>query len=154
MSCFGGLSVRLFTRQPIPASINYLSSGFAPVSIERMDDRTTVVTAEGGYTPLPGDITDDATGLVTPSGLENIYRTLDGLNYNPRNPMRGGQAVAVCDVTAEVAKMTGDGRIAQARFTFARSLEDERYARLLWDEAASTYERVRMPAIGESRVYP
>lgn len=149
-----GLLQRLFTDEPFPASINYLSSGFAPVHIERVDDRTIVVTPEGGYTPPPGPIVDEATGMVMHVHLENVYRVLDGNLYNPRNPMRVGQVVALSEVTVEVTEVTDDGRIAQAAFTFAHPLEDVRYVWLLWDEAASSYERVEMPAVGETGVYP
>jgi len=148
-----GLSQRLFTDEPIPASINYLSSGFTPVHIERVDDRTIIVTPEGGYTPLPGPIVDDATGMVTHVHLENVYRTLEGFSYNPQNPMQVGQVVALSEVTVEVTQMTSDGRIAQAAFTFAYPLEDNRYVWLLWDQATSTYARVQMPSVGESRIY-
>jgi hypothetical protein len=148
-----GMLQRLFTDEPIPASINYLSSGFTPVYIERVDARTIVVTPEGGYTPLPGPIVDDATGKVTHVHLENVYRALDESFYDPRNPMQVGQVVALSEVAVEVTEMTSDGRIAQAAFTFAHPLEDDRYVWLLWDEDTSTYERVQMPAAGELRVY-
>jgi hypothetical protein len=154
MIYIAGMFHRLFTDEPFPASINYLSSGFTPVHIERVDARTIVVTPEGGYTPLPGPVVDDATGMVTHVHLENVYRALDGNFYNPRNPMQVGQVVALSEVTVEVTEMTSDGRIAQAAFTFAHPLEDNRYAWLLWDEATSTYERVQMPPVGETRVYP
>ncbi len=154
LSFMGGLFQRLFSDKPFPASINYLSSGFAPVHIERVDARTIRVTPEGGYTPLPGPVVDEKTGMVTQVHLQNVYRALDGFYYNPRNPMRVGQVVALSDVTIEVTEMTGDGRIAQAAFTFAHPLEDERYVWLLWDEGASSYTRVQMPAVGESRVFP
>jgi len=154
MSFMAGLFQRLFNDKPMPASINYLSSGFAPVTIERVDAQTIIVTPDGGYTPLPGLIVDDKTGMVTPVGLQNVYRALDGFHYNPRNPMRVGQVVALSDMTVEVTEMTGDGRIAQAAFTFAHPLDDNRYVWLLWDEATSAYERVQMPPVGESRVYP
>jgi hypothetical protein len=154
MSFMAGLFQRLFTDKPMPASINYLSSGFAPVTIERVDAQTIIVTPDDGYTPLPGPIVDDKTGMVTPVGLENVYRALDGFHYNPRNPMQVGQVVALSEVTVEVTEMTGDGRIAQAAFTFAHPLEDNRYVWLLWEEDTSTYKRVQMPLVGESRVYP
>jgi hypothetical protein len=149
-----GLLERLFTDEPFPASIGYLSSGFTPVHVERVDARTILVTPEGGYTPLPGPIVDDATGMVAHVHLENVYRALDQTTYNPRNPTQVGQVVALSEVTIEVTGMTGDGRIAQAAFTFAQPLDDSRYVWLLWDEATSTYERVQMPAVGETRVYP
>jgi hypothetical protein len=144
----------LFTDEPFPASINYLSSGFTPVHIERVDARMIVVTPEGGYTPLPDPIVDDATGLVTHVHLENVYRALDQNFYNSRNPMQVGQVVTLSEVTVEITEMTSDGRIAQAAFTFAYPLEDKRYVWLLWDEDTSTYERVQMPPVGASRVYP
>jgi hypothetical protein len=62
--------------------------------------------------------------------------------------------VALSEVTVEVTQMTNDGRIAQAAFTFAYPLEDNRYVWLLWDEATSTYERVQMPSAGKSGIYP
>ena len=62
--------------------------------------------------------------------------------------------VALSEVKVEVTEMTGDGRIAQAAFTFDHPLDDNRYVWLLWNEATSAYERVQMPAVGESRVYP
>jgi hypothetical protein len=154
MSFMGGLFQRLFTDKPFPQSLNYLSSGFAPVHIERVDARTIVVTPEGGYTPLPGPIVDDATGVITHVHLENIYRVLDGFYYNPRNPMQVGQLVVLREVTVEVTEMTGDGRIAQAAFTFAHPLEGNRYVWLLWNQVTLTYERVQMPSVGETVVYP
>ena len=154
MSFMAGLFPRLFTDKPFPASINYLSSGFAPVHIKRVDAHKIIVTPEGGYTPLPGPIVDKATGMVIHMGLENVYRALDGFHYSPQNPMRVGQVVVVSEMTVEVTEMTSDGRIAQAVFTFAHSMEDKRYVWLLWNDETSSYERTRMPAVGESRVYP
>jgi hypothetical protein len=154
MSFMAGLFQRLFTDEPFPASINYLSSGFTPVHIQRVDAQTIIVTPDGGYTPLPGPIVDDKTGMVTHVHLENVYRALDGFHYNPQNPMQVGQVVALSEVTVEVTEMTSDGRIAQATFRLAHPLDDDRYVWLLWNEATSAYERVQMPPVGESRVYP
>jgi hypothetical protein len=92
--------------------------------------------------------------VVTHVHLENVYRALDESTYNPRNPTQVGQVVALSEVTVEVTEMTGDGRIAQAAFTFAHPLEDNRYVWLLWDEDTSTYERVQMPPVGAMGVYP
>jgi hypothetical protein len=154
MTFMGGLLPRLFTEKPFPASINYLSSGFAPIQVERLDARTIIVTPEGGYTPLPGPIVNEETGVVTQIGLENVYRALDGFYYNPQNPMQAGQVVVLSDVTVEVTEMTNDGRIAQAIFTFTDPPEDDRYVWLLWNQDTSSYERVRMPPVGETSVYP
>ncbi len=78
----------------------------------------------------------------------------DGNHRPDRSGRQVGQVVALSAVTIEVTEMTSDGRIAQAAFTFAHPLEDNRYVWLLWDEDTSTYERVQMPPVGESRVYP
>jgi len=145
---------RLFTDAPFPASINYLSSGYTSVHIERVDARTIIVTPEGGYSPRPGPALNAKTGEVTQISAENVSRVLDGIFYNPQDPMQVGQVVALSEVTVRVTKMTGDGRIAQAVFTFAQQLEDNRYVWLLWDEDTLTYERVQMPSVGESSVYP
>ena len=149
-----GMHQRLFTDAPFPASINYLSSGYAPVHIERVDGRTIIVTPEGGYSPQPGPTINDKTGEVTHISEENVNRVLDGIFYNPQDPMQVGQVVALSEVTVKVTQMTNDGRVAQAALTFAQQLEDNRYVWLLWDEDTLTYERVQMPPIGESRVYP
>jgi hypothetical protein len=148
-----GLLERLLTDEPMPASLNYLSSGLTSVEIKRVDGRTIAVTPDGGYTPPPGPIVDDQTGWVMHVHADNAYRALEGFAYNPRNPMRVGQEVFLTEFTAEVTGMTSDGRIASAVITFARPLEDDRYVWLRWDKAASTYEVVHMPLVGESRVY-
>lgn len=153
MIYIAGMMQRWFTGEPVPASMNYLSSGFTSVHIERVDGRTIRVTPEGGYTPRPGPIVDATTGMVMHIHLENVYRSLEENFYNPQNPMQVGQVVALSEVTVEVTETTGDGRIAQAVFTFAHPLDDDRYVWLLWDEATSTYERIRMPPIGETGVY-
>ncbi len=45
---------------------------------------------------------------------ENAYRALEGLAYNPRNPMRVSQEAFQTGFTAGVTDMIGDGRIASA----------------------------------------
>ena len=134
LSFMGGLFQRLFSDEPFPASINYLSSGFTPVHIQRVDAQTIIVTPDGGYTPQPGAVVDDKSGMVTEVHLKNVYRALDGFYYNPRNPMRVGQEVSLSEVTVKVTEMTGDGRIAQAAFAFAHPLDDNRYVWLQWNE--------------------
>jgi hypothetical protein len=123
------------------------------VQIKRVGIRTIIVTPVGGYSPQPGPILDEKTGKLSQIGQENLVRLADGLIYNPRYPLQTGQVIALSEMTVQVRRMTGDGRVAQATFTFAGELEDSRYVWLLWDAKTSTYVRVRMPPVGESRVY-
>ena len=148
-----GLLERLLTDEPVPASLNYLSSGLTSVKIKRVDSRTITVTPDGGYTLPPGPIADERTGMVMHVHEENVYRALEGLTYNPQNPMRVGEEVTLTEFTATVTGMTADGRIASAAFTFARPLDDDGYRWLRWDKSTSTYEVVRMPPVGEAAVY-
>jgi hypothetical protein len=146
---------KAFTDEPIPESINYLSPGFTPVTIQRVDDRTIRVTPESGYSPPPGMIVDPASGELVPIGEENVYRTIDrSFYYDPDYLTEVGQTVTLSEFTVEVAAMTDDGRIAEAIFTFAEPLESDRYVWLVVDAASQSYERVEMPPVGESRVYP
>jgi hypothetical protein len=62
--------------------------------------------------------------------------------------------VTLSEFTVEVAAMTDDGRVASAIFTFAEPLESDRYVWLVYDAASQSYERVEMPPVGESRIYP
>lgn len=153
MIYIAGMMQRWFTDEPLPASINYLTSGFTTVQIERVDDRVIIVTPDGGYTPRPGPVLDKTTGMVTHIHLENVYRSLEENFYNPEHPMQVGQVVTLSEFAVEVSEMTADGRIAQAVFTFAHPLEDERYIWLLWDEPTSSYTKIQLPPVGETRVY-
>ena len=148
-----GLLERLLTDEPVPASLNYLSSGLTSVEVRRVESRTITVTPDGGYTPPPGPVVDEETGMVMHVHEENVYRALEGLTYNPQNPMRVGEVVTLTEFTVTVTGMTDDGRIASAAFTFARPLDDDRYRWLRWDKSTSTYEVIRMPPVGESAVY-
>jgi len=147
MIYIAGLLQRLFTDEPLPASINYLTSGFAPVHIERVDAQTIRVTPEGGYTPPLGRMVDETSAMV------NVYRALEQNFYNSKDPMHVGQVVTLSEFKVQVTQMTEDGRIAQAVFTFDHPLEADRYVWLLWDEASSTYTTVQMPMVGEKAVY-
>jgi hypothetical protein len=146
---------RAFGNEPIPASINYLSPGFTPVTIQRVDDRTIRVTPESGYAPPPGLVEDPASGTLLPTSETNVYRNVDrSFFYDPNYLTEVGQTVTLSEFTAEVAKMTDDGRIAEAIFTFAQPLESDRYRWLVWDADSQSYRTVEMPPVGESRVYP
>lgn len=147
MIYIAGLLQRLFTDEPLPASINYLTSGFAPVHIERLDAQTIRVMPEGGYTPPLGRMVDETSAMV------NVYRALEQNFYNAKDPMHVGQVVTLSEFKVEVTQMTDDGRIAHAVFTFDHPLESDRYVWLLWDEASSTYTTVQMPMVGEAMTY-
>ncbi len=146
---------KVFTDEPIPESINYLSPGFTSVEIRRVDDRTIRVIPESGYSPPPGLVVDPVSGEWVPIGEANVYRTVDrSFFYDPNYLTEVGQTVTLSEFTVEVAAMTDDGRIAEAIFTFAEPLESDRYVWLVYDAASQSYKRVEMPPVGESRVYP
>jgi hypothetical protein len=150
-----GIFWKAFTDEPIPESINYLARGFTPVEIRRVDDHTIRVIPESGYTPAPGVIVDPVSGVLMPIHEENVYRTIDiSFFYDPEYLTEVGQTVTLSEFTVEIAAMTDDGRIAEATFTFAEPLESARYVWLVHDTASQSYQRVEMPPVGESRVYP
>jgi len=150
-----GFFWKAFTDEPIPASINYLSPGFTPVTIERLDDRAIRVTPESGYAPLPGLVEDPSSGALVPIGEANVYRNVDrSFYYDPNYLTEVGQTVTLSEFTVEVAKMTDDGRIAEAVFTFNQPLESDSYRWLVWDAASKSYHSVEMPPVGETKVYP
>ncbi len=146
---------RAFSDEPVPKSLNYLSPGFAPVAIQRVDDRTIRVIPEGGYTPPPGITIDQTTGQSNPFDLNNVYKAIDtSFFYDPNYLTEAGQTVTLSEFTVEVAAMTDDGRIAEAIFTFAEPLESDRYVWLLYNADSHSYTWVEMPPIGETRIYP
>jgi hypothetical protein len=144
---------RVFDDLDLHASINFLSSGYNPIHIERVDTKSIIVTPEGGYSPQPSSIIDDKFGRVKHFSQENISRILDGVFYNPQDPMQKGQEFALNDLTVKITKMSIDDRIAQALFTFDLPLEDSRYVWLVWDENTFTYYKVLMPEVGKSRIF-
>ncbi len=144
-----------FTDEPIPKSMNYLSSGITPVEIQRVDDRTIRVRPESGYAPAPGMVVDPASGTLTSISVVNVYRTIDrSFFYDPNYLTEVGQTVTLSEFTVEVAALTDDGRVAEAIFTFALPLESEHYVWLVYDVASQLYQRVAMPPVEQTRMYP
>jgi hypothetical protein len=103
---------------------------FQPVRVHRPDERTLAVRPAYGYYAWV---------------LDKLFRT-------EKHPFCVGDRVELTGMTAEITELTGDGRPAEAAFTFAVPLED---ASLQWLQ----YEDGRFvpfspPAVGETAVLP
>jgi hypothetical protein len=94
--------------KPLPRHLRILaSSQFGPVEVQRIDDKTITVRPRGGY-------------LVT---------MFDRLFRDDQDPFSVGEKIELTGMTVEVTELTGNGRPAEAAFTFGVGLED---ASLRW----------------------
>jgi hypothetical protein len=148
-----GLVAKLFTDEPFPAHIRYLSSGNDPVEIYRPDEKTLIVTPNSGYAPMPGAIQNPDTGQELHIHPDNLTRRTDSFYYNPRIPLQVGQQIQITGLTIEVSDMNSDGQIAQAIFHFEKPLEDHQYLWLWWDSESLIYTPFQLPVVGETKVY-
>lgn len=113
--------------QALPRRWRALSFGPERVTVARPDDHTLELTYEGG--------------ILTHPFLE-LYR-------DRRIAMVQGQAVTLKGLQIRVLEVTADGRVARARFSFDASLDDPRFAWLVWKERA--FVAFRPPRVGTSR---
>jgi hypothetical protein len=86
---------------PTPRGTRILSTGFGPTSVTRPDAFTLRVSPDGGFFA---------------SELHRLMRS-------PSRPFRVNDTVALSDVRATVAALTGDGRPRTVEFRFATPLE-------------------------------
>ena len=111
---------------PVPHGIRFLASGWQPVELRRLDDRTLIVhPADGFITEL----------------FERLFR-------DERNPMRVGQRVDLSGVTVEVTQIADHWRPAEAAFRFAVPLEDDSLRWLAWSDGQ--FQPFTPPSIGET----
>ncbi|MCA9261994.1 MAG: hypothetical protein KDA61_22405, partial [Planctomycetales bacterium] len=103
---------RAYDGLPIPRGVRMLAPGLSPIEIERTDERTLVIAAEGGY----------------------MNWVLDRLFRNEVYPISAGYQVELDGFTVTVLEVTGDGRPLVASFEFAEPLESESYRWLYWKE--------------------
>ena len=117
-------------REP-PRRLRALSFGAVPLTIDRSDERTLDVEFGGGLLASP---------------LLELYRARELV-------MPRGARVELSGMQVEVRALTRDRRVAAARFRFAASLDDPRYAFLYWD--GERYRPFEIPLLGQrGRVPP
>ena len=112
--------------EPIPRHTRILTSSLLrPVKVYRPDERTLVVRPEYGY----------------------YAWVLDKLFRNEQHPFCVGDKVELTGMTVEITELTGDGRPAEASFTFAVGLEDASLRWLKYENGE--YVPFQPPAVGE-----
>jgi len=122
---------RYVRRVPRPYRMRLLSTCFASLRVSRPDARTLRIRPQHGFMDV---------------GYLRMVR-------GPSRPFRAGDEVVLSDLRVRVREVTGDGRPAEADFTFGVELEDPS---LLWTRLKAGGELIpwRPPAVGESEVLP
>jgi hypothetical protein len=117
--------------KPLPAHMRILaSSQFHPVQVRRIDERIITVRPQDGY-------------LVT---------IFDKLFRGDQHRLSLGERIELTGMKVEVTELTGDGRPAEAAFSFSVGLED---ASLRWLQYKNgRYVPFHPPAIGQSVELP
>ncbi len=115
---------------PVPGRVRLLAPSMAAVTLERTDERTLVLHADGGYLAHP----------------------LDGVYRSTRRLMPLGHRVALSDVAIEVVSLTRDGRPASVRFKFAAPLEDRSLRWVFWEQGR--FKPWTPPPVGASATLP
>jgi hypothetical protein len=115
--------------QPMPRHLRILTSSLGrPVKVYRQDARTLTVRPEYGYCAM----------------------VFDKLFLDREHPFSIGDRVELTGMTAEIRELTGDGRPAEAAFTFAVVLEDPSLRWLQYKNG--NFVPFTPPAIGQSVV--
>jgi hypothetical protein len=131
MTTFPPWMQRQVSGSPRPRRMRVLASCFSDVRVSRPDATTLRVRPERGF-------------------LDNEWlRMVRG----PSRPFHTGDEVALSDIRVRVRSVTGDGRPAEADFTFRVPLEDPS---LLWRrlQAGGTLVAWSPPRVGESQLLP
>jgi hypothetical protein len=99
-------------KESMPQRSIGLAAGTRTVEIERVDDRTLLVRALGGF----------------------VQNEMDGLVRDPRDPLPAGTRIALTKLEIEIAHDEG-GRADAAFFRFDVPLEDRSLRFVRWDGA-------------------
>ncbi len=121
---------RRIDEQPLPRRFRALSFGPQRVVMRRTGDRTLGLDYEGGI-------------LSTP--FMELYR-------DRRLRMAPGDRVTLEGLSIEVRRVTADGRVDQAEFTFDRPLEEPSLRFYYWTDGG--FAPLSPPPVGEERVLP
>jgi hypothetical protein len=115
--------------QPMPRHLRVLTSSLLrPVKVYRQDARTLVVRPEYGF----------------------YAAVFDSLFRDRKHPFSVGDRVELTGMTVEIMELTGDGRPAEAAFTFTVPLEDPSLRWLQYKNGS--FVPFTPPAIGENMV--
>jgi len=115
--------------RPAPAKVLGMAAGVRPLELARIDDKTVTLSS--------------SVALVQP-GTDLLIRSTD--------PFEVGYRVALSDVTIEITRVNADGWPTEARFTFARPLEDPSLRFMQWKD--QTLAPLALPKIGERIAFP
>jgi len=121
-------TVRAINNAPVPRHLRVLAPGSAQLYIARPDERTLAIRPEGGFLAFPFD---------------NVVRS-------DAYPLRLHDQISLTNMTVEITALTEDGRPAEARFRFSRSLESESFKWLQWKDGK--YIHFDLPPAGEGIV--
>ncbi|MCB9849512.1 MAG: hypothetical protein H6817_02270 [Phycisphaerales bacterium] len=111
--------------KPIPRRMRMLGPSLSAITIERLDERTLLITPDDGFMAWSYD---------------HLVRSLD-------HPFAPGDVIKVTGMTVEVTATTDDGRPATAKFTFDVPLDDASLLWLQWRDGA--FVDFPLPAVGE-----
>lgn len=146
-----GLPIRGLAGLPVPARLLVLGASVHGVKIERPAISALLIRPEGGFL-LPHGRALPGHELRQPAlDFRYVLALLDGL-YRESGAMPKGEPVDLSGLTVEVMALTDDGRPAEVRFSFDRSLEDPSLRWLRWD--AGVYVPFTLPAVGEAVALP
>ena len=109
----------------LPRQIRVLAPALLAVTVRRPDDRTLVITPQGGYLRFP---------------LDQVFRS-------ERKPFAVGDQVHLPGMTVTVDTLTPDRRPAQATFRFGVPLESPSLVWLCYRDTG--YEPFTPPAVGQ-----
>jgi hypothetical protein len=115
--------------RPAPNKMFSLSSGVRAMNLTRTGESTVVLSS--------------AQGLVQP--------TTDLLTREDR-PFVTGYRVDLSDISIEVTRINAEGWPTEAKFTFAKSLENDAYRWMQWKD--QTLAPLSLPQIGETISFP
>lgn len=119
-------TARLVLGSVRPRRLRVLAPGTDPVHIERPDSATLIVRPGSGFLS---------------ASFDNVFR-------GSAHPMREGEMVSLTGMTAEVLRLTPDGRPAEVRFRFVGRLEDPPRRWVCWGK--DRYEPFTPPPVGGS----
>jgi hypothetical protein len=146
-----GLPIRGLAGLPVPARLLVLGSSVHGVTIERPAKSALLIRPEGGFL-IPHGRALPGRELAQPAvDFRYVLSLLDGL-YRESAVMRLGERIDLSDVTVEVTALTDDGRPAEARFSFDRSLDDPSLRWLRWE--GGVYVPFVLPAEGGTVALP